>query len=308
MANYRSRVGFVLPVGAVPGQELRLKLDNGTSLKFIVPEGSTPGMQLTFDVPAVPPQSRTCWLDLGVDSSESDDGRCKDSDDDNGEGPSYTSSDEDGTGPRILSPCEWRSRNVRLGRRSRFRRAIQSYRAHYFHNQRNGSLAVDPILISLCRDTEQVGTSMVIESLSYNEVAAEGVNGACFRRFAVGEFDERVGWCIGHPVLLTSVPDFDRASAALMPSALCRNWEFLTKGAAKVDTGITLSDLSAVRVRVSVPFAWGKRYVDGRLELGHYVRLVSQFPHADVPFYCFGVLSERGKFFVIVHSDLIRLS
>ena len=277
--------GIVVPENAAAGSVLTFSLPDGRSVSIAVPEGVAPGAILSLDAATLvlPTVEAPCAWQDGNDSSASD---ASESD----EGPTYTSGEEDASGPRLLEPSEWRARHTRRSagcdasdngarRCSRFRRAVRPYRVHYFHNQRDGALYQSAALSSvIARGVAAQGVG-IVERVDYASVAPEG----CFGRFSAE------GGC---PVLLCAVPGAPALQAAMAPAALCSpaDWASISAGdAAAAGDGVprAASGFGTTRFRVCHHFEWGEQSHDGRLELRDFVRLVSQYPKADVPFYLF---------------------
>ena len=277
--------GIVVPDDAAAGTVLSISLPDGRIVSIAVPAGVAPGAVLSLDAATlVPPTVETPWMwQDGNDSSASD---ASESD----EGPTYTSGEEDASGPRLLEPSEWRARHTRRSagggerdngarRCSRFRREVRPYRVHYFHNQRDGALYQSAALSSVIdRGVAAQGVG-IVERVDYASVVPEG----CFGRFSAA------GGC---PVLLRAVPGAPALQAAMAPAALCYPavWASISAGdAADGDDGVppAAGGFGTTRFRVCHQFEWGEQPHDGRLELRDFVRLVSQYPKADVPFYLF---------------------
>ena len=313
-----SKVHFTIPEGTKEGQTVLLTLQDGRQVQVVIPKGVSPGTILAFEVEDIPNQdfsgSRSHravlrptpegWLDNGNDSSEEDkDGA------DSEEGLCYTSGEEDASGPRILQPSEWRARHVRKdGRCSRFRRSVRAYRIHYFHNQRDGDLAQS---VSLRRIMEEdIDSSCAIETAYFSDMLASSDTGtAPFDRFSVGPLVDGFPYPIGRPVVLRDIPHSSRLQRIFHPEAMlggAQRWRFLTtgndgnskeegRGEVAVDDKPKVPHFGRAKFRVCQAFSWNSANNDqpqaldisGRLELAHYVRYVSQYPHADIPFYVF---------------------
>ena len=47
------------------------------------------------------------------------------------------------------------------------------------------------------------------------------------------------------------------------------------------------SPVMDARLRICTAFQWGKKEIDGQLELGSFFQLLEEHPNADIPFYVF---------------------